>query len=219
MNRIDINTNITNVVKKYMTSFSKSIVSRFYNKSQVDVLVSHDNIDTLNGLTKDTTTGNLLFENKPLATEQKVNTLNVSGEKICGEAMCGFDVVDLSNFYTREQVQLFVLASKTKETILYIGSASNVGTYTLSDDINNYDQLIIYANNNGTTAKSSLTVDCKSVTSVVYEDNIFSFQDTACNFSILHHFDKDKLIIDYIGKGTGWSNLSVRIYKIIGIKY
>jgi hypothetical protein len=36
MGRIDINTNITNIVKKYITSLSKSIVSRFYSKTDID---------------------------------------------------------------------------------------------------------------------------------------------------------------------------------------
>jgi microcystin-dependent protein len=44
MSRIDINTNITNVVKKYLTSFSKSLVSRFYNKSEIDKKMA--NIDS-----------------------------------------------------------------------------------------------------------------------------------------------------------------------------
>ncbi|AGF59625.1 microcystin-dependent protein [Clostridium saccharoperbutylacetonicum] len=44
MNRIDINTNITNVVKKYLTNFSKSLVSRFYNKAEIDKKMA--NIDT-----------------------------------------------------------------------------------------------------------------------------------------------------------------------------
>lgn len=215
---MDLKTTINNAVEKYLVSFAKSLLTKFYTKTQVDVLATHDNIDTLKGLTKDPTTGNLLFESKPLATEQKVNTLNVSGEKICGEATCGFDVVDLSNYYTREQVQAIADATRTKETVLYTGNANVVGTYTLSDDINNYDQLIVCANNNN-YVKSSLVVDCKTLTGVLYEENVFSFQNAVCNFSILHHFDTNKLVIDWIGVGTNWPSTPTQIYKIIGIKY
>ncbi|WP_459482561.1 phage tail protein [Clostridium saccharoperbutylacetonicum] len=51
MNRIDINTNITNVVKKYLTSFSKSLVSRFYNKVEIDKKIA--NIDARSEIGKE----------------------------------------------------------------------------------------------------------------------------------------------------------------------
>ncbi|WP_238918156.1 tail fiber protein [Clostridium sp. YIM B02555] len=83
MNRIDINTNITNVVKKYLTSFSKSLVSRFYNRTEIDKKMA--NIDARSEIGKElsictaVTSSNITYNENSFIQFDKV-ILNINND-------------------------------------------------------------------------------------------------------------------------------------------
>ncbi len=125
MAQINIKDAIINVVEKYLTSFGKSLITKFYTKNSVDgkidavtTLATHDNRKVLDSLSKDEVSGNLMFEGKPISTAGSVASITVCGDAICGEAVCGFDLIDLSNYYTAEQVDQKVFTASNSAKVL-----------------------------------------------------------------------------------------------------
>jgi len=133
------------------------------------------------------------------------------------------DTIDssISYFIVKEMAQPYYFnyfKDSIKYTTLFEGVADTIGTYNLNDVISNYDHLIVYASG-GEIVKSTHIVDCKTTTTTIYSENICSYQNANCNFSILHHFDNNKLIIDWMGLGSTWESYKLKIYKIVGVGF
>lgn len=86
-----------------------------------------------------------------------------------------------------------------KETVLYEGNISDVGTYTLTDDVNNYDFIVINHTSTGSSPRcQSITLTKTEVSKCINSNNRFIcvLGAGSDNSNISGHFNGNKIIID-----------------------
>ena len=100
-----------------------------------------------------------------------------------------------------------------KETVLYEGDINAAGTYTLTDDVNNYDFIIINYYVSGMLYCQSLTMNKIAISTCIDYDHRFM-----CNYGYSStedytagHFNNNKLIID--------AYVNMNINSIVGYKF
>ena len=96
-----------------------------------------------------------------------------------------------------------------KETVLYDGNIATNTTYTLADDVNNYDFIVICHGYMGHSGIQSVTLNKTEISKIT---------DTAHIFKVIDgdqytggYFNNDKLIIHYYNRQN--------IYSIVGYKF
>ena len=108
--------------------------------------------------------------------------------------------VDLTNKdYVDNAIQANAIG---KETVLYEGTITATGTYTLADDVNNYDFIIINYTNYDGAYTQSVTMNKIGISRCSNESNRFM-----CNYGyssnedyISGYFNNDKLIIAFYNR-------------------
>jgi hypothetical protein len=134
---MDLKTTINNAIEKYLVSFAKSLLTKFYTKNEVDEAVKHDNIDTLNKFTEDTD-GNPLFNGSKIVADVHLDnqeTLNKFGTSDNNKATFNgkslYDEDDINALKINDPTQINVtLEDGTTKTLQEVITMILAGGYT-----------------------------------------------------------------------------------------